>query len=161
MDARARKNRRPWTRDSVVGKTVLFDIFEPLFIKDALEAPGHLNELVFGDTWWKEHSQNSVSTESVKTIRKMYQGASSSAISIGQSSDAIPGLPAGASLISKRQLLFERWSHINHVLYEPDNLFPAEKLRRKITTTTVQISSHTVWTIYPNVTEWSNIAVLG
>ena len=51
-------------------------------IKDTLEAPGHLNELIFRDTWWKEHFPNSVLTKSIKTIQKMYQGGSSLAQSV-------------------------------------------------------------------------------
>jgi len=74
MNNKAEKNGQPWTRDSIKTKTVFFDVFEPLFIRDALEAPGHLKELVFGDEWWKKHFPNSISNESVEVIRAMYKG---------------------------------------------------------------------------------------
>ena len=57
-------------------KRAFFDIFEPLLICDALETPGHLKELVFGDAWWKEHFPGSESSECVKTIRAIYRGES-------------------------------------------------------------------------------------
>ena len=76
MNARAEKRGELWTRNSTNPNRVFFDIFEPLFVRDALEAPGHLKELVFGDVWWKQHFPDSVSTESVEVVRAIYRGES-------------------------------------------------------------------------------------
>ena len=77
MNAEAEKCGKPWTCSSMNPmnkKTVFFDIFEPLLIRDALEAPGHLKELVFGDVWWKRHFPGFESTESIMAIWATYQG---------------------------------------------------------------------------------------
>jgi len=65
-------------------------------------------------------------------------------------------------MISRGSILYEKWCHVDGTLYKPDNLYVTQKQKnRRIQTTLALIANRKVWTIYPNVTEHSNIAVVG